>query len=108
CEAGEDPLGGGPSLVPHCIRFRTLTQQASTPYFVGMDGASQIRDWPTDERPRERLYHKGAAALSDAELLAIQIGTGIRGLGALDVAHALLAEVGGLGGLAGGGVGGVR
>src|SRR5262249_60733927 len=66
-----------------------------------MDGASQIRDWPTDERPRERLYHKGAAALSDAELLAIQLGTGMPGLSALDVAHALLAEFGGLWELAG-------
>src|SRR5262245_39294118 len=61
-----------------------------------MDGASQIRDWPTDERPRERLYHKGAAALSDAELLAIQLGTGVPGTSALDVAHGLLAEFGGL------------
>src|SRR5262249_35773660 len=61
-----------------------------------MDGASQIRDWPTDERPRERLYHKGAAALSDAELLAIQLGTGVPGTSALEVAHGLLAEFGGL------------
>jgi DNA repair protein RadC len=61
-----------------------------------MDGASQIRDWPTDERPRERLYHKGAAALSDAELLAIQLGTGVPGTSALEVAHGLLANFGGL------------
>src|SRR5262249_25889157 len=85
-----------------------LTQQGGTPYFVGMDGASQIRDWPTDERPRERLYHKGAAALSDAELLAIQLGTGMPGLSALDVAHGLLAEFGGLRELAGRGVAAVR
>src|SRR5262249_60910239 len=66
-----------------------------------MDGGTQIRDWPMDERPRERLYQKGAAALSDAELLAIQLGTGMPGLSALDVAHGLLAEFGGLRELAG-------
>jgi DNA repair protein RadC len=66
-----------------------------------MDQASHIREWPAEERPRERLYHKGAAALSDAELLAIQLGTGVRGLGALDVAHRLLAEFGALQELAG-------
>src|SRR5262249_3378718 len=73
-----------------------LTSSAARRYFAVMDGASQIRDWPTDERPRERLYHKGAAALSDAELLAIQLGTGVPGTSALDVAHGLLAEFGGL------------
>src|SRR5882757_6925484 len=38
-----------------------------------------IRDWPSDERPREKLLEKGAAALSDAELLAIWLRTGTRG-----------------------------
>jgi len=61
-----------------------------------MEPASQIREWPAEERPRERLYHKGAAALSDGELLAIQLGTGIQGMSALDVAHALLAQFGSL------------
>ena len=40
---------------------------------------SQIREWPIEDRPRERLYHKGAEALADAELLAIQLGTGVPG-----------------------------
>ncbi len=66
-----------------------------------MEHASQIREWPAEERPRERLYHKGAAALSDGELLAIQLGTGIRGMSALDVAHGLLAQFGTLQELAG-------
>ena len=35
-----------------------------------------IRDWPASERPREKLLHRGAAALSDAELLAILLRTG--------------------------------
>jgi DNA repair protein RadC len=49
-----------------------------------------IRDWPSDERPREKLLEKGAAALSDAELLAILLRTGIAGHSALDLARAVL------------------
>jgi DNA repair protein RadC len=51
-----------------------------------------IRDWPAAERPRERLAHKGAAALSDAELLAIFLRVGIRGKSAVDLARDLLAS----------------
>ena len=46
-----------------------------------------IRDWPSDERPREKLLDKGAAALSDAELLAILLRTGTPGHSALDLAR---------------------
>jgi DNA repair protein RadC len=49
-----------------------------------------IRDWPSDERPREKLLEKGAAALSDAELLAILLRTGTRGHSALDLARDVL------------------
>lgn len=56
----------------------------------------QIRDWPTGERPREKLLARGAAALSDAELLAIFIGCGARGQSAVDVGRSLLAAAGGL------------
>src|SRR6266581_1620806 len=66
-----------------------------------MAGELRIAEWPAEERPRERLYHKGAAALSDAELLAIQLGTGTRGISALDVAHGLLTLFGTLQELAG-------
>ncbi|MGH8270898.1 MAG: RadC family protein [Gammaproteobacteria bacterium] len=55
-----------------------------------------IRDWPEGERPREKLLARGAAALSDAELLAIFLRTGVRGKSALDLARELLAEHGGL------------
>ena len=41
--------------------------------------AMHIRDWPADERPREKLLARGAAALSDAELLAIFLGSGTAG-----------------------------
>lgn len=51
-----------------------------------------IRDWPPDERPREKLLAKGAAALSDAELLAVLLRTGTRGRSALDLARDLLTS----------------
>jgi DNA repair protein RadC len=49
-----------------------------------------IRDWPADERPREKLLEKGAAALSDAELLAILLRTGTPGRSAVELARDLL------------------
>ena len=49
-----------------------------------------IKDWPSGERPREKLLDKGAAALSDAELLAILLRTGTAGRSALDVARDVL------------------
>jgi DNA repair protein RadC len=55
-----------------------------------------ISDWPLHERPREKLLHQGVATLSDAELLAIFLQTGIRGKTALDVARDLLLKFGGL------------
>jgi DNA repair protein RadC len=51
-----------------------------------------IRDWPASERPRERLALQGAAALSDAELLAIFLRVGVRGKSAVDLARELLAS----------------
>src|SRR6202453_3417942 len=54
--------------------------------------AMAIRDWPIDERPREKLLEKGAGALSDAELLAILLRTGTAGHSALDLAGEILAH----------------
>ncbi|TXH04634.1 MAG: JAB domain-containing protein [Nevskiaceae bacterium] len=55
-----------------------------------------ITDWPEDERPREKLLARGAAALSDAELLAIFLRTGVAGKSAVDLARELLAHFGSL------------
>ena len=52
-----------------------------------------ITDWPEDERPREKLLQRGAAALADAELLAIFLRTGVRGKSAVDLARELLQEL---------------
>jgi len=55
-----------------------------------------ILDWPEAERPREKLLQAGANTLSDAELLAIFLRTGMRGLTAVDLARNLLQRFGSL------------
>lgn len=62
-----------------------------------------IRDLPADARPREKLLARGAAALSDTELLALLLRTGTAGRGVLQLAQDLLApaDEGGFGGISG-------
>jgi len=55
-----------------------------------------IKDWPEGERPREKLLLQGVKALSDAELLAIFLRTGIAGKSAVDLARDLLRQFGGI------------
>ncbi|GFM80477.1 UPF0758 protein [Pseudomonas cichorii] len=55
-----------------------------------------IRNWPVSERPRERLLASGAQSLSDAELLAIFLRTGVAGKSAVDLARHLLNQFGSL------------
>ncbi len=55
-----------------------------------------ITDWPEQERPREKLLARGPGALSDAELLAIFLRTGVRGKSAVDLARDLLTRFGSL------------
>jgi len=55
-----------------------------------------ITDWPEFERPREKLLQKGAASLSDAEVLAIFLRTGVTGKSAVDLARDLLTRFGSL------------
>ncbi|HJT97062.1 MAG TPA: UPF0758 domain-containing protein, partial [Rhodanobacteraceae bacterium] len=54
-----------------------------------------IRDWPEGERPRDKLRARGGHALSDAELLAVFIGSGRRGRDAVETGRTLLARAGG-------------
>jgi len=58
-----------------------------------------IKDWPEGERPREKLLAKGPTALSDAELLAIFLRTGVQGMSAVDLSRDLLQRFSGLHGL---------
>ncbi|MFP0194503.1 MULTISPECIES: RadC family protein [Pseudomonas] len=55
-----------------------------------------IRDWPAAERPREKLLEQGSGSLSDAELLAIFLRTGVAGKSAVDLARHLLNQFGSL------------
>jgi len=52
-----------------------------------------IKEWSLEERPREKLIHKGPAALTDAELLAILINSGTKKHSALDLARLILSHV---------------
>jgi DNA repair protein RadC len=55
-----------------------------------------IKDWPAPERPREKLLTRGVQALSDAELLAVFVGSGVAGHTALDLGRTLLTRFGNL------------
>jgi DNA repair protein RadC len=55
-----------------------------------------ISQWAPEERPRERLHASGAASLSDAELVAVLLRTGVRGKSAVDLARELLQKYDGI------------
>jgi len=61
-----------------------------------MEVGMAICDWPAAERPREKLLEAGPASLSDAELLAIFLRTGVKGKSAVDLSRELLSDFGGL------------
>ena len=61
------------------------------------DGSVSLAGWPRGEQPRERLLRHGAAALCDAELLAVCLGTGDGRHDVVSFARLLLARFGGLG-----------
>jgi DNA repair protein RadC len=58
-----------------------------------------IREWPEGERPREKLLARGCGALSDAELIAVLLGSGVPGKDAIALGRELLGMAGGLGAL---------
>jgi len=60
---------------------------------------TSLKDLPPDARPREKLLARGAAALSDGELLALLLRTGTAGRGVLHLAQDLLERFGGIAGL---------
>lgn len=55
---------------------------------------SGIKSWPEDDRPREKLLKKGAGALSNSELLAILLRTGVKGTSAIELARKILKKFG--------------
>lgn len=62
---------------------------------------SKIKDLPLEERPREKLLEYGADKHSDTELLAVILGTGVKGKSALDLADETLTKFGGFKGMSG-------
>lgn len=51
-----------------------------------------IKDWSLNDRPREKLLHKGSASLSDAELIAILIGSGTRKMSAVELSRIMVSD----------------
>ncbi len=76
-----------------------IPTQPSAPTPAKLEYHPTIHDMPTDERPRERLQHYGAQALSSAELLAIILRTGSSRDNVIELASKLLTKYGGLSGL---------
>lgn len=58
-----------------------------------------IKHWHADERPREKLLQKGAESLSDSEILAIFLRTGVKNQSAIELARSLIERFGSLAGL---------
>ena len=57
------------------------------------DGKKSIKEWAADDRPREKMMHKGKSALSNAELIAILIGSGNAKLSAVELSRSILDSV---------------
>ena len=72
------------------------------------DRKRSVKEWPEDERPRERLLKYGAEGLSDSQLLAILIRNGGGGRSAVDLGIELLEKFGGLYGIAQAGISEIR
>jgi DNA repair protein RadC len=70
-----------------------------------MRGSRSLKSWPADDRPREKLLRRGPAALTDAELLAILLGSGGAGVTVVDTARVLLQRFGDFRQLAAAGIG---
>src|SRR5690349_19411429 len=89
----------GDSRLARVERFQAPMTSASNPSSAPAMPALRsiaVRDWPASERPRERLLAHGARALTDAELLAIFLGTGVSGRNVVDLAREALVGFGSL------------
>jgi DNA repair protein RadC len=75
---------------------RTTHPSPGSPAKAPLRPTMTIREWPESERPREKLLERGPQALSNAELLALLLGSGIKGRSAVDVARSLIADFGSL------------
>lgn len=78
------------SLYSQLRRHQTIRMNSKTPKL------SSIKDWAEEDRPREKMIAKGSEVLTDAELVAILLGSGSRNESAVSLAKRLLAESGGV------------
>lgn len=62
-------------------------------------GTLRIAEMPEDNRPRERMLAEGSAALSDGELLAVLLGSGSKGVNAIELGNRILRDLGGFNGI---------
>ncbi len=76
------------------ISLRESARSIALPDIPGSPPLHRIADIPEEERPREKLLRQGAGSLSDAELLAIFLRTGVRGVNAIEVGRRLLRRYG--------------
>src|SRR6478735_5043503 len=83
--------------MPRRIRFPVNAM--GRPSLRGWGLYMAIADWPVGERPRERLLAQGPGSLTDAELVAVLLRTGVRGKTAVDLARELIERFQGIGGL---------
>jgi DNA repair protein RadC len=98
---GRAPGAIAPAIVPAlCPRGDVSESHVDASLGARVPESMAIEQWPASERPRERLYWSGAGALADAELLALQLGSGRRGQTAVEVAREMLASYGSLAGVA--------
>ena len=79
---------------PRIARSRTAAVPNRARFLLTPGLPMHIRDWPETERPREKLLNRGPNTLSDAELLAIFLGSGVRGSDAVASARKLLTQHG--------------
>ena len=90
----------GPSLRPPpaliMVPMERVEESAVSDTGIPAPSPLTIREWPESERPREKLLKRGAHALSDAELLALLLGSGIPGCSAVAMACSLLKDFGSL------------
>ena len=83
----------GQTKFPDTLRMQEKAAQTQEPY------NPMIRDMPADMRPRERMIGLGAGALSNSDLIAILLRTGVTGENVLSLSNKLLSRLGGLSGL---------
>ena len=88
---------GGPVRTPECV---APSAAPASPQRPADPAQPTIRELPNGERPRERLRQRGSRELSNTELVAILLRTGMKGENAVSMASRIMADFGGLAGLA--------